>query len=647
MLKKKNIAMMMAVATAATTAAPAFAATLGGTTISLADAEKMAELRSEIKALLDTKYTTDGSKLENSATPGSKVYEITLQKGAAGNQVTVNSMRDLEKALAELEKDEDYLTITTKDKGHSEVDGEIVNWKTTKYDSKAIADLVGNENVEVSKNGKVAQLTMKNNPEKVYLTVGDEVLNFSKPIYKEDKNENKLDKDGNIATDAKDYVVLGFEKQREDLDEKEPVTYTVKYAATNESELKCADLYNNMTDRLTKSGNELAKFIRDYNDKVDADTTGEFKEKITVPEVAEGALKFEIGVPKNINKAEKSSNNFATITINGSTSDLKALRIKLNDVATNGKLETLAGSDRIQTSIEVSKDTFAKGTAKNIVLVSDQVIADGLAATPFAAQMEAPVLLTNKDSISKELMAEIERAMAEGGKVYLVGGESVLTPALESQLDAKFIDFERIAGENREATSLEIAKRMNKVDELYVAGSYAQADSMSIAGVAAQKGNPILLVGKDGLSKEQEKWVKFNANNVEHYIVGGESHISNDTKAELNDMTSKDVSRLAGNGRQETNAKVIDKFYAGQAVDAAYIVKSDDKGLVDALSAGAATAKTDNKKAPIVLATNELVAEQKTVLSKLTAKPTVKKQVGYGIADKVWEAVNAAFDKIK
>ncbi|MBO3446492.1 cell wall-binding repeat-containing protein, partial [Clostridium sp. CCUG 7971] len=54
-------------------------------------------------------------------------------------------------------------------------------------------------------------------------------------------------------------------------------------------------------------------------------------------------------------------------------------------------------------------------------------IADGLTATPFANAINAPVLLTDKNGISKEVMDEIERVMDNDGTVYLVGGESVLS----------------------------------------------------------------------------------------------------------------------------------------------------------------------------------------------------------------------------
>ena len=124
---------------------------------------------------------------------------------------------------------------------------------------------------------------------------------------------------------------------------------------------------------------------------------------------------------------------------------------------------------------------------------------------------------------------KIERVLAnkETGKVYLVGGESNISKKVETQLKAKGLKIERIAGEDRFETSLEIAKKMtktNSTDEIFIAGGYAQADAMSIAAVAAKGGaektdaNPILLVPTTGLTKDQTKFVK-NLETTKAYVV--------------------------------------------------------------------------------------------------------------------------------
>ena len=85
MLKKRNIAMTMAVATAATTVAPAFAATLDGETIKLSDSTKIEELKAEIKGYFNTKYSREANDLENPSNVGKSVY--TVKVGADKNSL--------------------------------------------------------------------------------------------------------------------------------------------------------------------------------------------------------------------------------------------------------------------------------------------------------------------------------------------------------------------------------------------------------------------------------------------------------------------------------------------------------------------------------------------------------------------------------
>lgn len=249
-------------------------------------------------------------------------------------------------------------------------------------------------------------------------------------------------------------------------------------------------------------------------------------------------------------------------------------------------------------------------------------------------------------------MDEIERL--EATKVYVVGGKSVISEEVRNQLEAKNIAVERIAGEDRFETSLKIAKKIVDVkssevaNEVFIAGGYAEADTMSVAAVAAQGGkvdnssvDPILLVSKDGLSKDQKEWLEAANSSTKAYVIGGENSVAKEVEVQLEDVVSGEVKRLAGDSRQETNAQVIKEFYTAPITNV-YVAKSDNKGLVDALSAGVAAA-ADNTT-PVVLATDELHSSQKAVLN--TIKPSsdiTKKQVGYGIADKVWEAINKLF----
>ncbi|MGX4598576.1 cell wall-binding repeat-containing protein [Faecalimicrobium sp. JNUCC 81] len=414
-----------------------------------------------------------------------------------------------------------------------------------------------------------------------------------------------------------------------------------------ENEFKASDLYNPKAATFTGYGNELIKFINRYN------TVENGPNNIEIDMSADG-LSLTIKFP---------SEEATTLVVKGSESEIETLGkiligvtgIRIGSLRADvPEIFTLAGMNRRETAIEVSNlvfSHFGRDTkAKNVVLVSDYAIADGLTATPFANAIKAPVLLTDKNGISKEVMDEIERVMDNEGTVYLVGGESVLSKNIEAQLDAKFISNERIAGSNRQETSLKIAKKIanyNSIDRVFVTGGHAEADAMSVAGVAAQDGDydidgnqvdPIILAGNNGLTDAQTEWLELE-NAQDAVIVGGEAKVSLNVEEQLKDALTGEFKRIAGQRRQETNAKVIKEFYGGTKMSprSIFVAKSDDKGLVDALSAGVIAAMDES---PIVLATDELHITQEEALNSIDDKFIRNKvQIGYGVNSKVWESI--------
>ena len=148
------------------------------------------------------------------------------------------------------------------------------------------------------------------------------------------------------------------------------------------------------------------------------------------------------------------------------------------------------------------------------------------------------------------------------------------------------IKVDRIHGENRYETSLNVAKQLNSnSDVAFVVGGSGEADAMSISAKAAQLNAPIVVVENDKLSEE----AKALLTNKEIYIIGGESCVSDDIKLELDKLdVNKDAERVSGSNRKETNAKVISQFYKDEEVIELFAAKDGFSGidkLVDALAA--------------------------------------------------------------
>lgn len=83
----------------------------------------------------------------------------------------------------------------------------------------------------------------------------------------------------------------------------------------------------------------------------------------------------------------------------------------------------LAGADRYVTSAVISAATFTK--ASTVLLASGTDFPDALSGTPLAADLRAPVLLVESDSVSTEVCTEVRRLGAT--RVIALGGTSAVS----------------------------------------------------------------------------------------------------------------------------------------------------------------------------------------------------------------------------
>lgn len=271
--------------------------------------------------------------------------------------------------------------------------------------------------------------------------------------------------------------------------------------------------------------------------------------------------------------------------------------------------EKLVGENRIETAIKVSKSNWK--TADTVVLVNEKAIADALAITPLAEEKNAPILLTGKDGLNKSTKAEIQRLGAKN--VILAGGNSVLSEKLEKELKELNLNIDRIAGKNREETSLEILKRLDNINDIsevvVVNGTTGLADAVSIAAVAAKNNMGIILANPKNGVKVFEEFIK-NEDIKKSYIIGGDKALPNKL---VESLPSKE--RISGSNRSETNIKILEKFYTAKKLEVLYVAKdgmNKEDQLVDALAIGVVAAKNS---APVLIVSNKLKDSQKEYIN--------------------------------
>lgn len=241
-------------------------------------------------------------------------------------------------------------------------------------------------------------------------------------------------------------------------------------------------------------------------------------------------------------------------------------------------IQSIKGKDRYETAgLIADKQTYNK-----VILVnSTNSLADGLSASGLSGAVNAPILLTQKDSIPSETYKRINGVT----KVYIIGSTNVISTKVEKELQSKGIEVKRLGGTDRFETSYIVAKEISNIkaiDTVFFANGYkGEADAMSISPVANKQGNPIILTNGNNTT--------FKPSNTKNYVIGSTSVMSQNLLNETNST------RLGGIDRFETNKKVIQNFY--DDIDEVYLAKGYQ--LVDSL-----TASPLAKDKPMVLVQN-------------------------------------------
>ncbi|HFL2482713.1 TPA: cell wall-binding protein Cwp10 [Clostridioides difficile] len=365
--------------------------------------------------------------------------------------------------------------------------------------------------------------------------------------------------------------------------------------------------------------------------------------EVTLPKSLEYIVENELSKPDELPPDNGSGgNNGGGSNSGGSSSGGSSGGGNSSDSTSNVTVKKLKGTDRFETAIKISQSGWTKSDTVVIVNGEDKSMVDGLTATPLASVKNSPILLSSNDKLPQKTVEELKRL--NPSKVIVIGGNNSMPNSVVEAIKAvnSKISVQRIGGDTRYQTSINIAKEIDKtnnVSKLYIGAGNGEADSLSIASLAGKEKTPIVLTQKDGVDNEAEQFIKSNkVSNI--YFIGGVEKISNKAIEQVGKIANKDISnnRVAGQTRQETNAKVIDKFYSQSKLDGV-VVANQDK-LIDALAVGPLAAKNNS---PVILATNTLDKSQE---SSLKGKNSSKLfEVGGGIASSVIDKIKSLIEK--
>lgn len=255
------------------------------------------------------------------------------------------------------------------------------------------------------------------------------------------------------------------------------------------------------------------------------------------------------------------------------------------------------GENRAKTAVNVQRHYFAN--TNKVILVNDNAYPDAISATN-VSMGKYPLLYTGKNSLSVETKSALDKMFLD--EIYLMGGVNTISKKVENKLRKNFphAKITRIMGNNRYDTSAESAKtRANTTNLIFAAGTN-YADALYATSLAAHQNAPILLVSNEGLSQSTRKFIQSIGNIDNVTIVGGEISVNQTVKNQIENLTKKRVTRLAGSDRYASSVEVAKRVNANPAE----VITTSGEVFADALVSSTVAQKI---KAPILLVKKDVL----------------------------------------
>lgn len=267
--------------------------------------------------------------------------------------------------------------------------------------------------------------------------------------------------------------------------------------------------------------------------------------------------------------------------------------------------DPVSGANRYATAIEAAKTTFGVGPMpagpdgnRWVVVASGANWPDALAASGLAGALEAPLLLTQPDSLPSDVGAYVSALGAS--RAAVVGGTAAVSQSVRTQLAALVGGSANVKGygaSNRYATAELVASTAvnatgrstwDKIAFLSTGGNYP--DALAAAPLAAAIGRPLYLADPAaGVSNATVSAMRSAG--VERVIVlGGTAVVSQTTvnRIKAAGITVGTDDRWAGANRYDTARVVAEKSIATGYLNAGETGIATGEGFADALAGGVA-----------------------------------------------------------
>lgn len=251
----------------------------------------------------------------------------------------------------------------------------------------------------------------------------------------------------------------------------------------------------------------------------------------------------------------------------------------------NPRLSRLAGATRYDTMSEIAKaENMQKG--QTVIVASGDNYPDALAASGLAGALDATIILTGSQSLSKQAASSLSTLQPK--RIIIAGGPVAVSKKVESSLHHYSSTVKRYYGSDRYATSLalykagkELGAKWDSTTVMLMTGDN-YADALSASSYAYATKRPVFLCSTaNGFSKSQLEAMKVFRQQI---VIGGESAVPEWIVTKQLMKLPAVGHRVAGATRYETSIEVAKEASTTLGINGT--VFATGTNFPDALAAG-------------------------------------------------------------
>lgn len=350
----------------------------------------------------------------------------------------------------------------------------------------------------------------------------------------------------------------------------------------------------------------------DLNEALDKDGNTIKTDDANTQDVLDKIVDFKLIANKDDKSIELDINNGDTEVY---TVDSKAVEesLELNNIYTREDGYTSEGKDFVNGIVNAKDKPYKFNFRGTNYIVEEKV--DGSVEKYINSQLGKAVIDKSGDGYKLTFNLKVKDAndtAVEKTLKFVVKGDSQrdlydVLRDLKGGIEVVSGHFTKLAGSNRYATAVAVSEEQfgaEEADSVVIVGGKAQLDGLAAAPLASAKNAPILLADPNtGLNRDTIKEIDRACKSLKNktvYIVGGEQSVPAKVVKQLEDEFGAVVQRVAGSNRKTTSLEVAKRLkYDGQVLDKLFVVGSE--GAADAMSVSSVASIKEGKKVSPIL----------------------------------------------